>query len=304
MKDYIYVDFDFIQSYLAQAGKGLSQSTIYSKSTMKEGGERTGNAEQVGGSGGEVKTNSSHEINLQIVKSTTGGDISFKIDMNNLVYLFEKWKSKSEVSKEAMSIELHDYAIELFEESFTFDKSATHRFIKNTTLEFIQMSSDYKKDVKAITDLLKSEFMIAQDIPNLSSLSPNEKKKRFKQVSDKLDETMKLEQSDLILRALTSIIPSPVSLSFSEGKTFYIGALNEINLRMNISEILFSYGNKTPLTVIGIVSRELKSRDNEYNQLNMYSQLRVDFMSTIKDFYKDSTEKVMIFKPILVYRVI
>lgn len=302
MKDYIYVDFDFIQSYLAQAGKGLSQSTFYSKSITKEDGERTGNTEQTGGSSGEIQSNSSHEINLQIIKSSTGGDKSFKIDINNLVYLFEKWRSKSDVSKEAMSIELHDYAIELFEESFINQEGNSHRFMKNTKLEFIQMSSNYKKDVEPITDLLKSDFMLAPEIPNFLSLSPSERKKQLKQASDRLEKTMNLDQSDMILKALTSIIPSPVSLSFNEKKDFYIGALDEKNLRMNISEILFSYGNKTPLTVIGTVSRELESGNTEYSQLNMYSQLRVDFMSTIKDFYNGSTEKVMIFKPILVYR--
>lgn len=304
MKDYIYVDFDFIQSYLAQTGKGLSQSTFYSNSTTNVEGERSGNTEQTGSSGGEVKSKSSHELNLKVVKSAFGGDTSFQIDINNLVYLFETWASKSDVTKESMSIELHDYAIELFENSFISEDKGSQRFSRKENLEFIQLSSNYKDDVKPLTELLQSDFMLENEIPRFSLLTKQEQTKKLKEKRIEKKDMMKVDDTALMLSALNSLVPSPVSVSFKDNGKFYIGALKESNLRMDISEILFSYGNQTSLNVIGVVSRELFPELGTDSQLDMYSRLRIEMMSLIRGLYEDTGQSVHIFKPILVYRSI
>ncbi|MGG5358582.1 MULTISPECIES: DUF6414 family protein [unclassified Enterococcus] len=249
MKEYVYLDMDLVNSYLAQLDEGVLTKMVTGQNTtdsnQEEGGETITNATK--GSGGIGFLNGSHEY------STT------EIDKYNTVY--------SVANSELVETALADYSLDIL-----FDKLKEKEMLKEDTVDwndgnFIFTQDNFnvfnfeqlKKSVdkKNLDNVLEPEEELDEAFVELEKITKTPQlrikhKGRIKEIKEWLENNDPYASFRDILRfASYSEVLFPETILFKIGNTLSMCAKN--NIRINTPILTFLSQTKRKVKLIGIV---------------------------------------------------
>lgn len=243
MKEIIYLDTDFLHSFLAQTQDGLEteksteRSEEESDTLESEKGQSSRNMIEVEGSTGQ--------FTIPGVLETPKGDIRLRLQPGG--YTGEKSiNSQSEAEKELITKKLHDNALINFEE-----------YMKNENkMKEVKRYKDLKGYVK-----IKSQFQLI-DLNILETLLNKETISLITAFDRSFDLIKKdgvgIEEIEGMMRLLKTILPSSAFVKINNA----IVPIKEEFLREKHNQLIFKYGfnqTSTEVTIVGKVTRKLQS---------------------------------------------
>ncbi|MDR9852867.1 hypothetical protein RJP21_04520 [Paenibacillus sp. VCA1] len=257
MKEIIYLNTEFLHSFMAQQFEGLPISTTMENSqqdtTTSNDSVQKKSAHAIEG---EIK---SGDFSIPGIFSTPSGRAKYKYGIDS--QLSETFTlAQVEAGKEIISKQLHDNALDEFEK-YLVENSALHEIDSNSDRgenyigKYIKLESSFilfdLKYVKNLTNstLLKKFFKI----PGIAS--PQQYKNG--KLSPKLESGFLM--MDTLLEYLESILPT--NLFLKQGN--FVSPLKSDFLRESSSELNFKYGedSKLKVCVIGRVTKVFDSFD-------------------------------------------
>lgn len=283
MKEIIYLDTSFLNSFIAQTNNGLPTNHVrelleQETNTSIDATQRESSHE----ASGKASTGS---ISIPAVFSTPSGELNYKYNIKSKIDSSVSL-SQLDAGKEIISKQLHDNALLDFESYL----EENHRYCTNLNFEAKQLGEFIKIthpfdifDINYIRNLYKvdllTELMTLNQIPPAHVKDKSKWKPRLEPGVE-----MGMKGFDLLFRYLSNIIPS--SLCIKQGKFF--SPLKEEYIRGNNSDIIFKYGTQSSLkiTVIGKTTR-------------IFDQFDIDMFSENGDLSKASIAINVFFQEVL-----
>ena len=284
MKEHIYMDTDLLNSFIAQFEEGLPTFID------SENEEQLTNVQET-----EVGKKSRHfaqldvdtgSINIPMFFESPSGKLGLHLEPGK--YAGEKASiSQTEVGREIMSKQLHDHALDKFEEHLTEQKMLAevdrihenhlhhHNYIKIND-HFSVIDFNYIKD--AIQDKLvdimlkgvKEEIAaVKEHIKTDHSLTKGQKKAQIKKAEKTFKDSHK-ETSDTfsdlreILEYLQSLLPSETFIRVGNA----VAPIKNTFLRENSRSLYYKYGNNRSehnVTLMGKCIRKIDSKREGQN---------------------------------------
>lgn len=255
MKEIIYLNTDFIHSFMAQkfSGLPLNNTKEQSQQDSQTSSDTTKNA-STHEAQGEVNSGS---IKVPFIVAAPSGKVSYKY--NNQRQSEETVSlTQIDAGKEIISKQLHDNALDDFEAHLNENSKLNVISIDGNGEEYI---GEYVKIVSTFTlfDLDHLKSLTAPEIMREMMLLGDdviaEKNRKGHVVGKKLDAKVEygIKSFDVILRYLSSILPTQLFLK--QGK--FISPLKSDFLRESSKELNFKYGENCEIevTVLGRVTK-------------------------------------------------
>lgn len=276
LKELIYLDTSFLHSFIAQSNGGLPQTTQVEKqeqvteSSQKSTGFSARNFTELEGDTGSIgipgilkAPSGKMRVRLQ-----PGKNSSETISLTDL-----------ESGKEIISKQLHDNALELFEEYLSsgeglYDLSASDlegKYVKLTSefklIDFVYLNKIIQKDTllyfmyeQRATEIAATKELL-KGMPNgeekkLQREEINRQQKQFEQ-----EKTLMEQQFDDLEKALNylmALLPNESFLLMENA----LAPLKKNYLRESANELMFKYGgveSKIKVTMLGKVTQNLQS---------------------------------------------
>lgn len=261
LKEIIYLNTDFINSFMAQKYKGLPHSntteqTQQDTQTSLDSTKKAGTNEIQG----EAK---SGNIDIPFIISSPSAKLTYKYN-GNKQYEETVSLTQTDAGKEIISKQLHDNALDDFEE-YLIENELLH-VITNTTKgedqmgKYIKITSDFSLfDLDYIKNITNPEYM--REIIRLTTDNPpigNQNKGNNKGNHKKIDPIEKgILLMDVILKYLSTILPTQLYLKQGD----YMAPLRSDYLRESSKELNFKYGEGSGIqvTLIGRVTKIFES---------------------------------------------
>jgi len=207
MQHYLYADMDFINSFLAQSGKGLHLTSRHTNSNTDTDTEKRGSY-LVDASGiSSKKSQPTLDIGFMGNGLGLGGDEKSNAEAAITAELLERGENAMVYSEQAIEVALHDYAINLFIETIKEkikEASKSNYFISSDSeWNILDYSFTLSKKLDAYTELLNSGFFPDKELAKeLDTITP---------------------QAQALLKVMNLSLPSPYGIR----KANRIGYLDE-----------------------------------------------------------------------------
>jgi|GEM_PF-784450 len=272
MKEFIYLDTAFLHSFIAQKNNGLPNlhSTEFQESETKTSTDGTTkdvvNEVQADVSSGTVK--------IPFVVDSPSGKLSYKMNHKRGITSGISW-TQLEAGKEIISKQLHDNALQLFEDYLEENNlikrvtTKTEDFVSGDYLliqgAFSIISVNNIKDVLnpdaipiALEMAFEQQVQAKINVINNSTLADSIKKKQINELKNNIKSSSK-EISDtlgmfrVLVEYLESLLPSSVLLKISN----FVCPLKIEFLRETPKELSFKYNNADiKVTILGKYTKD------------------------------------------------
>ncbi|WP_404274387.1 hypothetical protein [Exiguobacterium undae] len=290
MQHYLYADMDFINSFLAQSGKGLhltSRQTNSNTNGKKE--DRSSSLIEAKGNAFK-KGKPTLELGAFGSKLGVGGDEKSDGEVAVTLEGFERGEESLVYAEQAIEVALHDYAINVFIESIReqlSDRAAKSDYFITSDVpwDLLDYSDTLSNKLDAYTELIESGLLSGSD--------------------DEMYHTIQTigPQAKAMLKVMNSTFPTPYAIRRNNRQ----GNLEEQWMRYTMKSLISDFGMKPTFNVLGIKTSTSKLQVNVgtlkqpkklLNNLSQY--LDQNFLP----FITESTNGDQIFKPIVIFRTL
>lgn len=282
MKDLIYLETSFLNSFIAQTNSGLPTNieTEYQEAETKS--SETGKTTEISHQG--TVDVSSGSIDIGLLKSPSAKaryTLGRKRNDAETISL-----SQLEAGREIISKQLHDNALTDFESHLEstqllhFDRQTewtTGMYVKTTsTFTFIDFeflaSMSNKTLAEIITYFTQGDILDIEDaIDSDTTINTNLKKNRKKQAKDRYErERNKQENQFKLFGNMFTYLSDVLPTAFLKMGDIVV-PLKRQYLRENPKDLIFKFGSEDPhlkVTVLGKVIRKVKEEDFGGNSLD------------------------------------
>ncbi|MGH0867345.1 DUF6414 family protein [Bacillus toyonensis] len=277
MKELIYLDKDFLHSFIAQTHDGLITSKNIEMQEQRTETHQEGTGAQARGFLEFQGDTGKFEVPL-FLKSPSAKVTMRLAPGENHSESFTI--ADLEAGKEIISTQLHDNALNDFEKHF--EEKNLIQVIENTfsttTLQpgtYIKTTSSFTAmNFEVIEKMVGEKFLAItqfgfdeqknkriQEIENDSNIKPNQKKAAIKLVNEQFEkiqaeQSSPIKQIKLMLEYINQTVPAKAFIKM--GKLFI--PLKQDFLRESIDELTFKYGQNNPTikaTLIGKITRKI-----------------------------------------------
>ncbi len=287
-KDYIYLDDDLLNSYLAQFEKGL-----LTKETAEHGIENT---DSIGGaSTGTIGATGIFGIGLKLQNEITENDNSVE----------------SEFTKNVVENVLSDYAVDLL-----IEDCDTNNLLRDFAVakegDFISLSSKFQiydfEYLKSITELSLLKPLLDADEPPVSpgpQASKQERVKYQKDLHNYNSSTEKAENGFKLINDLSTFANNLFSDSILVTINNGLSICKRNKLRLNKAQISFENESNKHIKIFGIVStvkKEIHSDGKNFNfQPNELDKVPSMLFDVLLSSFNMLHNNDKVIKPIAIY---
>ncbi|WP_062513993.1 hypothetical protein [Halobacillus sp. KGW1] len=303
MREILYLDTDFLHSFLAQTNGGLP--TDYTNEFEESSFE---NLEQMQGHQSKNFTElegKSGKFSIPTIVETPEGGIKLHFEPGK--YSAEKtfWQ-ESDVGRELISKKLHDNSLIEFERYLEENSSLTQLTVIDDEKGYVLIESSFELIDLNTFEIAFSEGMVDMQVKEMKSLKDNElteinqdsklTSKEQKQQRDEVNKIFNAESKKVseefteyreILGMLKKFMPSNVFIKTTNA----IAPLKENFLRENRNMMLFKYGNRydgAKVKVLAKITRKLEKK-GEPNSFNEKDAIRESI-----EVFKGATDEMLI----------
>ncbi|QOT12943.1 hypothetical protein JNUCC32_13350 [Paenibacillus sp. JNUCC32] len=259
MKEIIYLNTDFINSFMAQKYKGLPLSNITEH--MQQDTQTNSDVAKKSGTNDIQGEASTGGVDIPFIISSPSGKIIYKYS-GNKQYEEAVSLTQTDAGKEIVSKQLHDNALDDYEE-YLVEKQLLNIITDSTNIEeqignYVKITSHFSLfDLEYIRNLTDPDSMknLIRIASNTANSNQNSGKQNSKQQNSQLEQGIKAVE--VVMKYLSSILPTKLYLK--QGN--YIAPLKSDYLRESSQELNFKYGEGSGIkvTLIGRVTKIFES---------------------------------------------
>ena len=286
MKHYLYVDMDFINSYLAQSKQGLQLLSRHTNSNTDNNYEDRSSHQVKVDVNGNNKSDPGFKFDAWGASIGVGNNTKAHADVAATIEGLERGERETTFSENAFEVAMHDYAINLFidsvEQQIQNHQSGSRYFIsKEKEWNLLDFSDVVSRKLQAYIELIESDF---------SSFEPEA-----------------LETLQTILpqaQALSEVFKVSLPTKYAIRKSNYVGHMNPECMRYSMDTMIFEFGTKQKFNVLGL--KTSSARPSIGDDLLQNPQKLITSVSPYLDenFLPMATEMKnsdQVFKPIVIY---
>ncbi len=290
MQHYLYADMDFINSFLAQNGKGLHLTSRQINSNTK-GKKEDRSSLLIKAEGNALKRGKpTLELGAFGSKLGVGGDEKSNGEAAVTIEGFERGEDALIYTEHAIDTALHDYAINLFIESIrekTSDRSikSDYFLVSDVEWELLDYSDTLTDKLDAYAELMDTDLLAGVDEEIVGTL------KQFG------------PQAKAILKIMNSTLPTPYAIRRNTKQ----GNLDAQWMRYTMKSLTNDFGMKPKFSVLGIKTSNNKlqiKEDSLEDPRELLTGLSQFLDQTLLSFLSKSTPGDQLFKPIVIYRTL
>lgn len=307
MKDFLYLDTDYLDSYLSQINNGLIEKMTNSVTDQNETTNETKGSEKMV----EIEGSAEGKLGLPpLVKTKGAGKVkgSYKFPVSTTSF------AETEIGQSIIAKTVHDDAfndlLAYISENIDYDlcsPSINHYF--SGEIDFNIMDINYyinfftSNDIKSVMpkdfDVNSDKMNMLNELDNqFESLAREERRARNKEYEKKKKEIENMDgakPSDY-LKAFAALFPYSVFLYTDD----LIIPVKDIHLREKPHELLFKYDEK--VRILGKITKKIKkSGQNADIFKNMSMMINTLTIDMVKMFNDTSSDELYLVSPIAIY---
>lgn len=283
-KHYLYVDMDYINSFLAQSEQGLHLTSRHTNSNTDGQFEERGSQYVEVDAKGNKKSDPTVSVGMLGSALGLGGDTKAHADVAATIENFSRGEKESAFTEHAIEVAMHDYAINLFIDSIEdkiADSNNSRYFITNDSdWNLLDYSDIGSKKLASYIKLFNSGFAVDEEVTQtISTIYP---------------------QAEALMEVLSLTLPSPYAVRQGE----YVGHMDPKWMRYKMETILFEFGSIQKFNVLGIkTSNNRHSIDESTLQIpqKLFTSMSPYLDEHFLPLATEMSPSDQIFKPIVIY---
>ncbi|WP_214848936.1 hypothetical protein [Exiguobacterium sp. s138] len=289
MQHYLYADMDFINSFLAQSGKGLHLTSRQTNSNTN-GKKEDRSTSSITAQGNALKKGSpTLELGAFGSKLGVGGDEKSDGELTVTIEGLERGEDSLIYTEQAIEVALHDYAIKMFIETVaditkTSNGQSDYFLALDKEWSLLDYSNTLSEKLDAYAELFGTGLIEDADktLDVINTISP---------------------QAKAILKVMNSTFPTPYAIRRKNRH----GVLDEKWMRYSMKFLVNDFGMTPKFNVLGIKTTNNKTvvsdeiLDNPKKLMSNLSQfLDQSFLTEVTE----TNSGDYMFRPIVIYRTL
>lgn len=283
-KHYLYVDMDYINSFLAQSKQGLHLTSRHTNSNMDSQFEERSSQNVEVDAKGAKKSTPAAKFGMFGAALEFGADSKSHADVAATIESLERGEKDTSFQEHAIEVAIHDYAINLFIDSIQQQIETTEKsryFISNNSeWNLLDYSDIVSRKLEAYLNLFESGFAADQEVTEtLETIYP---------------------QAKALAEVFAVTLPSPYAIR----KGNRVGHMDPEWMRYSMETIMFEFGTKQKFNVLGIKTSSARPLIGE-KVLKIPQKLFVSVSPYLDEHFLPMATEMknsdQIFKPIVIY---